>query len=134
MNENSFYDNINILLQLLDKAEQILSLINLPESTISKYNQLKELTFEKLNLNFRPLERSSKINFKTEKKSEGSSKIPYNEIILRLKQQNHKKNIIIENTFEMIDKFRLDGNSYMRTHLADNFSFNLTKQLERPSI
>jgi len=135
MNESGYYENTNLLLQLLDKAEQILSLINLPESTITKYNQLKELTFEKLNLNFRPLERSSKMNFKTDKKETLSSSrgLPANEIIQRLKLQNHKKNIIIENTFDMIDKFKLDGNAYMKNHLAENFSFNLIKQIERPS-
>ena len=65
--------------------------------------------------------------------SNSMGKLPYSDIILRLKQQNHKKNIIIENTFDMIDKFKLDGNAYMRSHLAENFSFNLIKQIERPS-
>lgn len=71
MNENNIiynnnYSNINplieskdfkLLLSLLDKLEQILSIINLPESSISKYNTLKKMTFNILNLEFKPLER-----------------------------------------------------------------------------
>lgn len=71
MNENNIiynnnYSNINplieskefkLLLSLLDKLEQILSIINLPESSISKYNTLKKMTFDILNLEFKPLER-----------------------------------------------------------------------------
>ena len=46
-----------LLLNLLEKAEQILSIINLSDSSISKYNTLKKLTFEMLNLEFKPLEK-----------------------------------------------------------------------------
>lgn len=48
-------DNFNLILNLLEKSEQILSVINLSDSAISKYNQLKQLTFQKLNLPFNPL-------------------------------------------------------------------------------
>ena len=66
MNEN---DNLNnnksleetkefkLILNLLEKAEQILSIINLPESSISKYNTLKKMTFDMLNIEFKPLEK-----------------------------------------------------------------------------
>jgi hypothetical protein len=60
MNEN---ENIlqtkefKLLFNLLEKAEQILSIINLSDSSISKYNTLKKLTFEMLNLEFKPLEK-----------------------------------------------------------------------------
>ena len=37
-------DNLRLLLNLLEKSEQILSVINLSDSAISKYNQLKQLT------------------------------------------------------------------------------------------
>ena len=40
---------------LLDKAEQILSLINLSDSSLQKYNKLKEIIFTKCNLQFKPL-------------------------------------------------------------------------------
>ena len=46
-----------LLLNLLDKAEQILSIINLPESSISKYNTLKKMTYDMLNIEFKPLEK-----------------------------------------------------------------------------
>ena len=58
MNEN---ENIletkefKLLFNLLEKAEQILSIINLSDSSVSKYNTLKKLTFEMLNLEFKPL-------------------------------------------------------------------------------
>jgi hypothetical protein len=43
------------LTHLLDKAEQILSLINLSDSSLQKYNKLKEIIFTKCNLQFKPL-------------------------------------------------------------------------------
>ena len=46
-----------LLFNLLEKAEQILSIINLSDSSISKYNTLKKLTFEQLNIDFKPLEK-----------------------------------------------------------------------------
>ena len=46
-----------LLFNLLEKAEQILSIINLSDSSISKYNTLKKITFEMLNLEFKPLEK-----------------------------------------------------------------------------
>jgi len=46
-----------LLFNLLEKAEQILSIINLSDTSISKYNTLKKITFEMLNLEFKPLEK-----------------------------------------------------------------------------
>ena len=46
-----------LLLNLLDKIEQIISIINLPDSSISKYNTLKKMTFDMLNINFTPLQK-----------------------------------------------------------------------------
>jgi hypothetical protein len=67
MNENDNQKNDNaspleikefkLLLNLLEKAEQILSIINLPESSISKYNTLKKMTYDMLNIEFKPLEK-----------------------------------------------------------------------------
>ena len=57
-NENLFETKeFKLLFNLLEKAEQILSIINLSDSSISKYNTLKQLTFEQLNLDFKPLEK-----------------------------------------------------------------------------
>ena len=56
---NYIHENNNtqlkLILILLEKAEQILSIINLPESAIQKYNKLKEITFSKCSLDFHPL-------------------------------------------------------------------------------
>jgi len=46
-----------LLFNLLEKAEQILSILNLSDSSILKYNTLKKLTYEMLNLEFKPLEK-----------------------------------------------------------------------------
>ena len=57
-NENLFETKeFKLLFNLLEKAEQILSIINLSDTSISKYNTLKKLTFEQLNLDFKPLEK-----------------------------------------------------------------------------
>ena len=57
MNENSRIKEYELLLNLLGKAEEILSIINLSDSSISKYNTLKQMIFEKLNIEFKPLEK-----------------------------------------------------------------------------
>ena len=65
MNKKENDNNLNILetkefkllFNLLEKAEQILSIINLSDTSISKYNTLKKITFEMLNLEFKPLEK-----------------------------------------------------------------------------
>ena len=60
MNENENLletKEFKLLFNLLEKAEQILSIINLSDSSISKYNTLKKLTYEMLNLEFKPLEK-----------------------------------------------------------------------------
>ena len=60
MNENENFlqtKEFKLLFNLLEKAEQILSIINLSDSSISKYNTLKKLTFEQLNIDFKPLEK-----------------------------------------------------------------------------
>ena len=45
MNENSRIKEYELLLNLLGKAEEILSIINLSDSSISKYNTLKQMIF-----------------------------------------------------------------------------------------
>ena len=62
-NNNNYNSSIletkefKLLFNLLEKAEQILSILNLSDSSISKYNTLKKLTYEMLNLEFKPLEK-----------------------------------------------------------------------------
>jgi hypothetical protein len=64
LNDNNNYNSsiletkeFKLLFNLLEKAEQILSILNLSDSSISKYNTLKKLTYEMLNLEFKPLEK-----------------------------------------------------------------------------
>ena len=62
-NNNNYNSSIletkefKLLFNLLEKAEQILSILNLSDSSISKYNTLKKLTYEMLKLEFKPLEK-----------------------------------------------------------------------------
>jgi ClpP class serine protease len=59
-------DVLQPVLLLLEKAEQILSILNLSDNTIVKYNQLKKLTFEKLSLGFKPLTKHGNSNIKNQ--------------------------------------------------------------------
>jgi hypothetical protein len=62
---NYLQDNnkqIRLILLLLEKAEQILSILNLPDSAIQKYNKLKEITFSKCSLEFHPLIKKNQNN------------------------------------------------------------------------
>jgi hypothetical protein len=144
----SFYShddktNLKFLLGLLEKAEQILGLINLPDTTLHKYNQLKEITFNKLNLDYRPVE-GKKFQFqKTQNNSMrnfnntgNNLSQDYNNNILiehlnRLRLLNVKKTAIVEYLFDLIEKFKYEGSNHMRQHYLDNQNFNLEYQLEK---
>jgi hypothetical protein len=52
MNQYTYEESIKLLLNLLDNAETILSIINLSDISIIKYNKLKKITFDKLNLKY----------------------------------------------------------------------------------
>ena len=54
-NNKKYLQYIKPLLLLLQKSEQILSIINLPTSSIDKYNKLKEISFKKCGLEYTPL-------------------------------------------------------------------------------
>ena len=69
LNHNKKYiQYIKPLLFLLQKAEQIISIINLPSSSIDKYNQLKEISFKKCGLEYTPLVKNNNLikNFQKE--------------------------------------------------------------------
>ena len=102
-------DNTKILFTLLEKAEQILGIINLPDSVINKYNQLKELTYDKLNLEFQPL-RVIKKHVKNNKNDETNINNNNNhiyEILNRVRLINNRKNLIIDFLFDLIEKFKI---------------------------
>jgi hypothetical protein len=124
MNTNE--DNLNVILTLLDKAEQILGILNLSDTTIGKYNQLKELAFEKLGLQFYPV--VSKVR-KVIKNTEGSSTGGLGgQLIDKLKNLSAKKSVLIEFLFDLIEKMKFEDNIYMKQYLLDN---NMMKQLEK---
>jgi hypothetical protein len=79
-NKYSIY--IQPLLLLLQKAEQIISIINLPKSSIDKYNQLKEISFKKCGLEFKPLIKNEDLikNFHKKNNSIEQSNIKVNKI------------------------------------------------------
>ena len=52
---------IKPLMLLLQKAEQILSIINLPKSSLDKYNTLKEISFKKCGLEYTPLVKNTEL-------------------------------------------------------------------------
>ena len=98
MNEN---ENIletkefKLLFNLLEKAEQILSIINLSDSSISKYNTLKKLTFEMLNLEFKPLEKRY-IKPQTENTPPPISQEKNDDSLYTLQFINIKKSMLID--------------------------------------
>ena len=111
------------VLLLLEKAEQILSILNLSNNTIVKYNQLKKLTFEKLLLEFKPLTKQGSSNQK-------SQNIPLDNfwnLILKERKFNNKKNEIIEFLIELIEKFVLEFNgcndNYLRKFLQEKENY-----------
>lgn len=117
-------DPIQILLTLLGKSEQILGLLNLPDNIIQKYNQLKELTFEKLNLDYKPLQKLNKAS-----KLDPSMKISATNELSKLRIINTKKTVILDYIFDLIDKFKFEKNQHMNNFLLENFSFLLMDKL-----
>jgi len=132
-------NNVKVVLNLLEKAELILSIVNLPETTINKYNHLKEITFEKLNLDFTPIsirKQGKNPNISSRNINTTNSNIyentNYNNINLnnseqlnRLRIINARKTVIIEFLFDLIEKFKFENNLYMRHYFLDNQNFNL---------
>ena len=117
MNPNNNQDSISVLLRLLDKAEQILSIINLSDNAISKYNQLKQLTYNKLNLPFQPL---------IKKFTNPSNQIP-DFLTQELYYQNIKQSMIIDLLLDYIQNSpNIDLNCYLQ-NLTKIFNFNINE-------
>ena len=116
---------LKLILKLLEKSEQILSIINLPESAILKYNQLKEITFNKCSLLYSPLTKqihqsNSNLSSKSSVSTLRNFKYNFNNnislitnlnslnnnnnLIDEIKNLNYKKNVLIEILFELFDK------------------------------
>lgn len=142
----SFYNqddntNFKVIFGLLEKAEQILSLINLPESTLNKYNQLKEISFNKINFEFRPIEakklpKSQNLSMRNMNSTGNNFSQDYNnnnlmEHLNKLRCLNIRKSAIIEYLFDLIEKFKYEGNNHMKQYYLDNQNFNLEYLLEK---
>jgi hypothetical protein len=119
-------ENLKIVLTLLDKAEQILSILNLPDNAVGKYNHMKELAFEKLGIDFYPLISKCRKNNNNKISSENINL--NNPQIEKVKLLSARKSILIEFLFDLIEKMKFEDNTYMRQYLLEN---NLMKQLEK---
>ena len=102
-----------LLLNLLEKAEQIISIINLPDSSVSKYNTLKKMTFDMLNINFVPLQKR-----KIEENIENN-----NETLNILHMLNTQKIILIE----LLLDFITNNNSVIQKNNLNHFLGSLTE-------
>ncbi len=138
MNENNNTSNLSIsqtkefklILNLLEKAEQILSIINLPESSISKYNTLKKMTFDMLNIEFKPLEKNPLPSQSSDNKNNNHSNLP-DDILYILHFLNIKKNLLID----LILNFIINNNNveqekdlnYFLTSLSEIFNLSTDK-------
>lgn len=118
---------IKLLLHLLEKAEQILSIINLSESSTQKYNKLKEIIFTKCGLPFHPLikkvsvsttsvtntSRSSLVSdLSTISNHQSTFSLPENMKLLTM-----KKNMIIELLFDVIEKMKISNVKICRNQM-----------------
>lgn len=118
---------IKLLLHLLEKAEQILSIINLSDSSTQKYNKLKEIIFNKCNLPFRPLVKKTSISTTSVTNSSRSSIVSDLSTISNhqstyssydsLKQLTIKKNLMIELLFDIIDNMRMSNVKICRNQM-----------------
>ena len=142
MNESENNNSINVpfsqtkdfklLLNLLEKAEQILSIINLPESSISKYNILKKMTFDMLNLEFKPLEKNSFPSSNIENTFKNSNNISNNindDILYILHFLNIKKTKLID----LILNFIINNNNTEQEKDLNYFLTSLTEIYNMPA-
>lgn len=111
-------EEIKILLLVLEKAEQILSLVNLPDSTIKKYNELKELSCNKLKIDFFPLQKSFNLSSQTNKSITSLDNIKESALtyhINKLKDANNKRGVMIDYLMKIADSSY--GNHISQTEL-----------------
>ena len=152
---NYLQDNnkqIRLILLLLEKAEQILSILNLPDSAIQKYNKLKEITFSKCSLEFHPLIKKNQNNnslpsnnstsrtnlnnklnttFVSDLSTISTPNINLNQTEF-LKNINLKKNYLIELLLDLIEKEKLENIKLCKNTLIKELN-ELQKNLENIS-
>ena len=121
MNENNPIletKEFKLLLNLLEKTEQIISIINLPDSSISKYNTLKKMTFDMLNINFVPLKKKVLYKDVTEKNIENKE-----ETLNILYMLNNQKIMLIELLLDFIK----NNNSVYQDKKLNHYLGSLTE-------
>ena len=122
-NHNKKYiQYIKPLLFLLQKAEQIINIINLPSSSIDKYNQLKEISFKKCGLEFTPLIKNENLvkNIKKENINiNNQENNKENEVRKMETELSEFKNRLIESLLNLIETSK-DNKSYISSF--KNFS------------
>ena len=108
INHNKKYlQYIKPILLLLQKAEQIINIINLPSSSIDKYNQLKEISFKKCGLEFTPLVKNENI-IKNFNKENNIIKNP--EDLIQENEISEIKNKLIETILTLIETSNISKN------------------------
>ena len=130
INHNKKYiQYIKPLLLLLQKAEQIISIINLPPSSIDKYNQLKEISFKKCGLEYTPLVKNNELikNFQKENNKNNNNieqnKNKENKIIYDLSLSKNKLLDLILSFIETNNFLYLNTNNSNNNNSKDNKSF-----------
>lgn len=115
MNQYTYEESIKLLLNLLDNAESILSIINLSDVSIIKYNELKKITFDKLNLKYFPLvKKNSEINV--------YNNTQVDPITIKLFFQSLKKSMFIKFLMNFINNQNVND---LKCDLNDIFNFNI---------
>ena len=129
INHNKKYiQYIKPLLLLLQKAEQIITIINLPSSSIDKYNQLKEISFKKCGLEFTPLVKNDNL-IKNIKKENNNHNIDIQnqnlEKEIKIEQEfSEIKNKLIESILTLIETTDFTNSNIFKENLSSIPSFN----------
>ena len=130
-NNNKIIPYIKPLLLLLQKAEQIISIINLPRSSIEKYNQLKEISFKKCGLEYTPLEKNIEITKNFQKYNNNDNinnlekdRIKYYKIIYELENIKNKLIDLILTFIEANSFINIINNKDNKSFLNNSNDFN----------
>ena len=132
LNNKRIMQYIKPLLFLLQKAEQIISIINLPSSSIDKYNQLKEISFKKCGLEYTPLVKNIELikNFKKDYNKDNNNnlekdRIKYYKIIYELSNTKNKLIDLILAFIEANSFVNLINNKDNKSFLNNSNDFNI---------
>lgn len=122
INHNKKYlQYIKPILLLLQKAEQIINIINLPSSSIDKYNQLKEISFKKCGLEFTPLVKNENL-IKNFNKENNIIKNP--EDLIQENEISEIKNKLIETILTLIETSNISKNISSKENSSFTTSIN----------